>query len=30
VLAEHIGHVVTVDPLFNDNEETMSELRRRV
>ena len=29
VLGEHIGHVVTVDPLFNDNDETMSELRRR-
>jgi len=30
VLAEHIGHVVAADPLFNDNDETMTELRRRV
>jgi DeoR/GlpR family transcriptional regulator of sugar metabolism len=30
VLGEHIGHVVAVDPLFNDNDETMTELRRRV
>ena len=30
VLGEHIGHVVAADPLFNDNDETMTELRRRV
>ncbi|HZX53118.1 MAG TPA: DeoR/GlpR family DNA-binding transcription regulator, partial [Ilumatobacteraceae bacterium] len=30
VLDEQIGHVVAADPLFNDNDETMTELRRRV
>ena len=30
ILGEHIGHVVAADPLFNDNDETMTELRRRV
>ena len=30
VLGEHIGQVVAADPLFNDNDETMTELRRRV
>ena len=29
VLAEHVGHIVTADPLFNDNDATMTELRRR-
>ncbi|MEP7047827.1 MAG: DeoR family transcriptional regulator, partial [Ilumatobacteraceae bacterium] len=29
VLGEHIGQVVAADPLFNDNDETMTELRRR-
>ena len=29
-LGEHIGHVVAADPLFLDNDETMTELRRRV
>jgi DeoR/GlpR family transcriptional regulator of sugar metabolism len=30
VLGEHIDHVVAADPLFNGNDETMTELRRRV
>jgi DeoR/GlpR family transcriptional regulator of sugar metabolism len=29
VLSEHIDHVVAADPMFNDNDATMTELRRR-
>jgi DeoR/GlpR family transcriptional regulator of sugar metabolism len=29
ILAEHVEHIVTADPLFNDNDATMTELRRR-
>jgi hypothetical protein len=28
-LSEHIDHVVAADPMFNDNDATMTELRRR-
>ncbi len=28
VLSEHIGHIVAADPLFNDKDATMTELRR--
>ncbi|MEO8267178.1 MAG: DeoR/GlpR family DNA-binding transcription regulator [Ilumatobacteraceae bacterium] len=28
-LSEHIGHVLAADPMFNDNDVTMTELRRR-
>ena len=28
-LGEHIGHVLAADPMFHDNDATMTELRRR-